>query len=169
MYRAAFILIAMVAAVLLPACGGSSDDLVIVDDVSVDGFPRDGTVRQAIEAFGQPSANESRYDQCLLTWRSLGVAMETYYTNAALDPCGPEGRHRSTTVKDPRWRTSDGLAIGDTLRKLRELYPEAEEDEPGKWWLTTRLFVGIQFPGLEASIKDGRVVSFKVYGPRALS
>lgn len=167
MYRGVSIVILATLALFVPAAV-AAPTFVIVRDVSVGGFPRDGKVQKAIAVFGQPATRESpRYDQCRLTWPSHGVTMWSYYTNATRDPCGPEGRHASTTVTDRRWRTSAGLKIGDPLRRLRQLYPRARKDAPGRWRLTTRMFAGVPFPGLEARIVNGRVASFTVYGPRS--
>lgn len=167
MYRAGVVL-AFAALVLAVPTAAAAPTFVIVRDVSVGGFPRDGKVAKAIAVFGQPATRESpRYDQCRLTWPSYGITMVTFYTNATLDPCGPEGRHTSTTVTNRRWRTSAGLKIGDPFWRMRQLYPRARKDAPGRWRLTTRMFAGLPFPGLEARIVNGRVVSFTVYGPRS--
>ncbi len=164
MYRAAIILLLALAFVPLAA---AETNYVIVGDLSIGGFPRTGTVQEAIEVFGTPASRENQaYDKCTLTWPSHGVVMETFYTNATLNPCGPEGRHVKTTVTDRRWRTSKGLRIGDSLRKLRQLYPKAKKEAPGRWRLITRPLAGLPYPGLEARIKNGRVTAFTVYGPR---
>lgn len=166
MYRA----VALVAALafLVPAAAAAEPTFVIVRDVSIGGFPRDGTVRRAIAVFGQPAKRENdAYDTCRISWPAYGVTMQTYYTNATLDPCGPDGRHASTTVTDRRWRTSAGLKIGDPLRRLRALYPRASKAAPGRWQLTTRMVAGLPFPGLEAKVVNGRIISLTVYGPRS--
>lgn len=164
MYRVAIVFV--IAIVLVPLAAAKTD-YVIVGDVSVGGFARDGTVQDAIRVFGAPATRENQaYDKCTVSWPSQGVVMETYYTNAASDPCGAKGRHVKTTVTDRRWRTDKGLRIGDSLRKLRQLYPKARKDAPGRWRVTTRSFAGLPYPGLEAQIKNGRVTSFTVYGPR---
>jgi hypothetical protein len=164
MYRAAIALALTLSFVPLAA---AKTTYVIVGDVSVGGFPRAGTVREAIEVFGTPAGRENQaYDKCTLTWPAHGVVMETFYTNATLDPCGPEGRHVKTTVSDRRWRTDKDLRIGDPLRKLRQRYPKAKKEAPGRWRLVTRPLAGLPFPGLEARITNGRVTSFTVYGPR---
>lgn len=166
MYRVG---VAVVLAVLVavPAALGKTD-YVIKGDVSVGGFPRDGTVQQAIAVFGRPTTRELvGFDTCTLSWRAHGVVMKTYYTLGTLDPCGPSGRHASTTVTTKRWKTSKGLDIGDPLRELRKLYPKAQKDAPGKWRLTTKPFAGIPYPGLEATVTNGRVVAFTVYGPKS--
>jgi hypothetical protein len=166
MYRAILVLLWLGLAVV-PAASAKTD-YVIVRDVSIGGFARTGTVRDAIRVFGRPTTRENQaYDVCTLTWRTHGVVMETYYTNATLDPCGPAGRHRKTTLTDRRWRTSDGLRIGDPLRRLRQLYPKARLDAPGTWRLTTRPFAGLPYPGVAAQVRNGRVVSFTVHGPRS--
>lgn len=165
MYRALSFVAAL--AFLVPTAA-AAPTFVIVRDVSVGGFPRDGRVQSAITVFGEPTVRQIEgFDKCHLEWPTLGVSMETYYTGGTTDPCGPEGRHASTTVTDRRWRTAVGLKMGDTLKKLRQLYPRAQRDEPGVWWLKTRSFAGFPFPGLEARIKNGHVVSFTVYGPRS--
>jgi hypothetical protein len=141
---------------------------LIVGDENVGGFPRFGTVRDAIRVFGQPTTRVSMaFDQCRLTWVSSGVTMKTYYTGAGLDPCGPNGRRASTTVTDPRWRTSAKLKLRDPRRRMRMLYPKAVRTRPGVWRLTARPFAGVALPGLEARIVNGRVASLTVYGPRS--
>lgn len=166
MYRR--VIIAAVAAGLVASTAAAAASFVIVRDESIGGFPRYGTVARAIQVFGQPALRESvAYDQCRLTWPALGITMNTYYTGATLDPCGPDGQHRSTTVTDRRWRTSVGLKLGDPLRRLRALYPKAKRSEVGVWRLTTRSFAGLAFPGLEAKVVNGSVVALTVYGPRS--
>jgi hypothetical protein len=161
------VLLATILAVLAAAAASAEPSYVIVRDVSIGGFRRDGTVASAIAVFGQPTSREQgRYDTCTLTWRDLGLTMETYYTNAQLDPCGPEGRHRRTTITSRRWRTSAGLRVGDSLRRLRGLYRRARRGGDGTWWLIRRSLAGFAFPGLAASVSNGRVVSLIVYGPR---
>lgn len=155
-------------ALALVATASAKTDYLIAGDVSVGGFARDGTLQEAIQVFGRPTTSELvGFDTCTLTWRAHGVVMRTYYTLGEQDPCGPLARHTSTTVTDRRWRTSKGLQIGEPLRELRKLYPKARKDAPGKWRLTTRAFVGIPYPGLEATVKNARVVSLTVYGPRS--
>lgn len=165
MYRAGLVLALLAVSV---ASASAAPTYVILRDESVGGFPRHGTVRDAIRVFGQPATRENvAIDQCRLTWPSSGVTMETYYTGAATDPCGPDGRHRSTTVTDPCWRTSAQLKLRDPLSRMRTLYPKAVRTRPGVWRLTTRPFAGVAFPGLEAKIANGRVASLTVYGPRS--
>lgn len=163
----------VLAAVLVCTLAGSAPaapgvrSFVIVRDVSIGGFPRDGNVERAEAVFGEPSGlRDAIYDRCTLVWRRLGLTMETYYSQGAVSPCGPAGRHVSTTVTDRRWRTSAGLRIGDSAAKLRRLYPKARDQGKGEWWLILRRFAGVELPGLSARVRVGRVVSLTLYGPR---
>lgn len=165
MHRHALV-VGLAALLLVPSAGGARS-FVIVRDVSIGGFPRDATVERAEAVFGQPTGWRDRiYDRCTLLWRTLGLEMETYYSQGALDPCGPSGRHVSTTATDRRWRTSKGLRVGDPAAKLRRLYPKASHQGKGEWWLILRPFAGIELPGLAARVQKGRVVSLTLYGPR---
>jgi len=168
MYRAIVVIVAF--AVLVPSASAKTD-YVIVRDASIGGFPRNGLVAKAIEVFGTPAERQIDGDNCRLSWGAHGVVMDTYYLNFGNEgpnPCGPQGRHKSTTVSDERWRTSKGLEIGDPLSKLRTMYPRAQKESPSAWRLTTRRSFGISFPSLEARVRRGRVASFIIYGPRTL-
>lgn len=121
--------------------------------------------------FGTPAARQIDGDTCKLTWGAHGVTMETFYLNLGNEgpnPCGPQGRHRSTTVSGEKWKTSKGLEIGDSLADLRKLYPRSLRETPVSWRLLTRREFGLSWPSLEAKVRGKRVVAFKVYGPRVL-
>lgn len=169
MYRA---IVAIVAFVVFVPSASAKTDYMIVRDASIGGFPRNGLVAQAIEVFGTPGARQIDDDNCTLSWGEHGVVMETYFLNFGNEgpnPCGPQGRHKKTTVTGERWRTSKELEIGDTVSKLRMLYPRAQKEAPNRWRLLTRRSFGISFPSLEATVRRGRIVSFTVHGPRVLS
>lgn len=168
MYRAIVVIAAF--AVLIPSASAKTD-YVIVRDASIGGFPRNGLVAQAIEVFGTPAERQIDGDNCRLSWGAHGVVMETYFLNfgnQGPNPCGPQGRHKATTVKGEKWRTSKGLEIGDPVTELRKLYPRAAKETASSWRLLTRREFGLSFSSLVATVKRGRVVSFTVYGPRAL-
>ena len=157
----------LLAALVVVPHVSAQRSFVIVRDVSIGGFPRAGDVRSAVAVFGEPSGFTDRiYDRCTLHWKALGLSMQTYYSQGALDPCGDSARHVSTTATDRRWRTSLGLRIGDPAAKLRRLYPKAQYQGKGEWWLTLRPFAGIELPGLAARVRNGRVASFTLHGPR---
>lgn len=169
MYRA-IVVVAIAFALLVPSASADTN-YEIVRDASIGGFPRNGLVAKAIEVFGAPAARQIDGDNCSLTWGEHGVVMETYFLNFGNEgpnPCGPQGRHKSTTVSGERWKTSKKLEIGDPLARMRMLYPRAQKEAPNRWRLLTRRSFGISFPSLEVTLKRGRVFSFKVYGPRTL-
>jgi hypothetical protein len=67
----------------------------------------------------------------------------------------------------PRWHTSRGLWVGDTVQKLRRIYPSAR-NRAGGWWIVTRrspVGTGSSYPGLLAQMRDGRVRAFVVRYP----
>jgi hypothetical protein len=147
--------------------GSAKQSFLIVRDVSIGGFPRGGLVGQAVDIFGPPSGTTNAvYDRCTVVWRHLGLTMETYYSQGAVSPCSDTGRHVSTTVTDRRWRTSQGLRIGDSASKLRRLYPKASNQGKGEWWMIVRPFAGVELPGLSARVRNRRVVSLTLFGPR---
>jgi len=162
--RRSFLLFAVLFA---GACGGSNGDFVIEGDESFGGFARDATVAQAVERFGEPESRNGAgsRDRCTLRWPSLGLTMETFEASSSERACGSEGKHVSSTLRGERWETSEGLKVGDPTARLRELYPGAVQ-QGNLWWLTTRQFVGLDFPGLEVRVENGSVVSFTVYGPK---
>lgn len=147
----------------------TSDDPVersflIVRDESIGGFPRDGTNQAAIELLGTPTARIPGFNQCTLEWPARGIKMETSLTGA--NPCGPEGKHLSTTVTDKRWETDAGLRIGDPAGRIQELYPDAgPPNSDGIVEIFTRDFSGLPLPSLTANVVKGRVTALTLYGP----
>lgn len=159
--------LAGIAAALAATAASATPTYVIVRDTSIGGFRRDGTVASAIAVFGDPTSRQPvGYDTCTLVWENHGVSMETYYPNASLDPCGDSARHRKTTITSRRWRTSAGLRVGDSLRRIRALYKRERRDVDRSWILIFRQWVGLPVPGLAATTRNGRVTSLIVYGPR---
>jgi hypothetical protein len=170
MHRAVVLAVASVAAAVAVATPSAAPapSFVITGDTSIAGFPRDGTMRRALALFGQPQIRDPfGYEACRLVWPVWGITMTVGSANNPVGACGPEAKHRQTTLTGRHWRTSAGLKIGDPLARLRQLYPKAFREKPGTWWLKTRSLAGLLFPGLEAKILKGRVASFTVHGPRA--
>ena len=139
----------------------------LVGDESIAGFPADGNTVQAIERFGPPSRRQDYgRGHCDFQWRSLGITITFVIEPVQQDPCGPDAWHDSTTVIDPRWSTDEGLRIGDPQTRLRELYPQASNDGQGVATLLTRQTAGLELPSLTARVRNGRVASLTLYGPR---
>lgn len=137
---------------------------LIVRDESIGGFPRDGTTQAAIELLGAPTARIAGFNQCTLEWPARGIKMESSLT--AANPCGPKGKHLSTTVTDKRWETDAGLKVGDPAARIQELYPDAGvPTSDGIVELFTRDFSGLPLPSLTATVANGRITAFTLYGP----
>jgi hypothetical protein len=131
---------------------------------------RNPTVGPAVAAFGRPSARRPRYggEGCEVFWRNIGLKIFfSYYGGGGKRAaCQPHrGVAKSALIRGPRadpWRTSRGVAIGDSLGRLESRYPNAIEFE-GAYWLATGytpIGEGSSYPVLEATIRSGSVFSF---------
>ena len=89
----------------------------------------DGTVNGAIDVLGRPTGRAPQRTDCMLTWAQHGVTMQFVYLGAG-DPCAL-GKFCSASIDGREWRTSTGLAAGDSVRQLWELYPRAREIPDG--------------------------------------
>jgi hypothetical protein len=172
---ALFSLAALALAVPAASAPASAPDLVVRGDNRIDDFrvKADGTLGGAVDALGRPSSVVRTSDvTCRVTWRRLGVRMG-FYNLGGLNPCGRRTGHFSNAVLHGlRWRTRIGLRIGDPVRRLRALYPNAQYRRDGNggrgWWLVVRespFGNGGTYPGLLARSRDGRVTAFVVRYP----
>jgi hypothetical protein len=168
----------LLAAVLLaPACSGKRSSLVI----RVDGPTttilgpydpiRHPTLAGATHAFGQPSKCE--YDQTV--WKRVGLRL-AFGGPANSRSCSSRGRQPLSEGGYAhlfgRWRTPVGLAVGDSVARLRKLYPQStlrQYDGAGGavtgWLLVTRAYRDPdrhRFPALVARTERGRVTGFVV-------
>ena len=132
---------------------------------------RAATLADFTRAFGRPSScriGSSRADAHVL-WRRRGIRGE--FTTLGGFPrrgdtaCSAPGSVHPDTVDviDRNWRTNRDLHVGDTLRRLRTLYPHATGRRHG-WWLVTRrndpLFG--TYGQLVADVRNGRVVYLRL-------
>jgi hypothetical protein len=176
--RAFFVPLSVLVAVLLAtACSEKRSSLVIRVDGPTTTIlgPYDPiqhpTLAGAIQAFGQPS-NCIEGDQ--IEWKRDGLRLP-FDAPEDSPPCGssrqpvPEGGYAQLS---DRWRTPNGLAVGDSVERLRELYPQAvlrRYDGAGGtvtgWWLVTRAYRDPDrhsVPGLIARTERGRVSAYVV-------
>ena len=136
------------------------------------------TLALADEAFGAS-------DHCFTTpngnnnsktlWSGYGIGGDFWtlggFTNpqtGQVDPSGNGCKYKnqifigSLTLTGHGWHTNLGLKIGDTVGRLRELYPAATQ-HAGQWWLLTKPWIGNTEVGLlDANIRNGRIASFIV-------
>ena len=172
----------LLAVGLLAGCGGDDDGEGAQPNetstapaeplvISVDGRTVDmagiGTAKpllaDGIRRFGPPSSQrEIDGSACHVRWP---MGMFTIYANlGGGEPCDPEsGRLQGGALTGERWRTAEGLAIGDPEAKLHELYPDAAADE-NRWTLATAEGPGGAETGiLSASIQEGKVIQIQTY------
>jgi hypothetical protein len=131
-----------------------------------------GTYREAVAAFGRPSARGSTYRSniCTVRWNHLGMDFGFVPSSS---PC-KDGSLRNTgwydaSLYDGRWTTSRGLSVGDSIVRLRALYPKArfynKPPEPPVWALVTVPHDGGPLAVLSATVWSGHVTSLELNYP----
>ena len=165
MHRVLLAALALACAAGAAAAPAPTPPLVIQGDRVVAGVPI-LTSRATIQArLGAPdSARRTGEYSCRLVWRRLGLTMSLLDLSTGR-PCRA-GVLQAATVTSRAWRTTKGLRVGDSVSRLRRLYPAARLRDPGfppwrGYWLVTRrtcVEVGAQpYPGLLARVGGGRV------------
>jgi hypothetical protein len=158
------LLVALVVALGTATLGSAATSRVIRGDEWISSFAvkKNGKLGGAVGAFGAPSSTKRGDGTCLVRWSSLGVTI-TFYNLGGQDACGRStGFFRSATISGRGWRTSQGLAIGNSLARVRALFPKAERHGT-RWWLVSRFTQATgRYPGLSASVHGGKVADFQV-------
>jgi hypothetical protein len=168
--------IAAIAVTLGVATSAGAHVFTIRGDWKIGSFlvKRDGTLGGAIDAFGRPGSRHRQGVSCTVRWPRHGLRI-VFYNLGGQRPCQPTTGHFSNArACGAHWETGRGLEIGDRLRRLRRLYPNAEfhSAEPGSWpagwWLIRRsspFGTNGSYPGLLARVRDRHVVAFHVRYP----
>jgi len=101
-------------------------------------------------------------------WRDLsvrGVFTTLGDIPAARDECHAPASVQPDTVDvfGPAWRTGRGLRVGDSVSRVRELYPRAGRHRDG-WWLVLRRKDPLwgTYGELVAGVRSGRIVFFRL-------
>ena len=122
----------------------------------------------AVKAFGLPSARApGGAGSCTVRWQGLGLAMT--FSSSEPAPCASSRLGRSVwfgaTASGVRWRTDRGLAVGDSLARLRRLYPQAylrARPSPAAWilvWIRGEVGPTVY---LQATLRSGRVTALEL-------
>jgi hypothetical protein len=111
----------------------------------------------AARAFGRPSALVAAGPTCSAHWSRLGLVIA--FAATAPEPCSAgalaaSGWHGATISAGP-WRTDLGLRLGDSVAKLRRLYPKAQAPA---WILVSAQGEVGRTVYLAARVRSGRVV-----------
>jgi hypothetical protein len=168
-----FIAIAAVLTALVVTTTAAAATFTIRGDWKMGSFAvkRDGTLRGAVDTFGQPSSKVRNGEVCTARWSQHGLRI-VFYNLGGHNPCrGRYGFFSNARAKGPHWKTNRGLAIGDSGSRLKNLYPKARFHAPEQgfwpagWWLVRResqFGTGGFYPGLLAHMHSGDVQAFYV-------
>jgi hypothetical protein len=168
--------VAVMAVMLIAAASASAHVFTIRGDWKMGSFAvkRDGTLRGAIAAFGQPGSRDRNGSVCTVRWGRHGLKI-VFYNLGGKNPCRPAfGFFSKARAKGPHWRTGLGLEVGAWRGRLKNLYPNARHHRaergfwPAGWWLVRRwspIGTGGYYPGLLTQMADRRVAAFHVRYP----
>jgi hypothetical protein len=130
-----------------------------------------GAYRKAVAAFGRATARGTdtpESNTCTVRWEAQGVDVGFAW---APGPCRARNLVRATwsgmRLFGSRWKTSEGLRVGDSVARIKLLYPRARHvsrpPTPAEWWLVSQRNgeLGVQ-PLLVAEVGAGRVIALRV-------
>lgn len=152
---------------VMPA-SAASPLYVIQGDRAVGGLPiARGTLAQARQRFGTPSTVRARASgvECNAVWNRIGLRLA--FLDFSGRACQDGVLVTATITSRSAWRTALGLRVGDSVARVRQLYPRATLHPASPpwtgYWLVTRRTcaeVGaIPYPGLLARVRGGRVTA----------
>jgi hypothetical protein len=79
--------------------------------------------KNAIRAYGRPDRRDQ--NGCGNIWRRLGLRLITADFGGG-PPCAKRTRIQQIEITSKKWVTERGLRVGDSLDRVRELYPELQ-------------------------------------------
>jgi hypothetical protein len=159
------LLLATAMAVSAGAASAASAPLLIRGDASIGGLQIGrGSPAGARSYFGNPSGSRSLPPSaCVMSWKPIGLTL-TFLDLSGGMACKTGALVTATVTSPSHWRTLVGLRVGDSVSRLKQLYPAAVSKGTGGgrgYWLITRHACqevgGAPFPGLLARVRDGRV------------
>jgi len=165
--RAFLVAVAATVFLAMPA-SAASPPYVIQGDRAVGGLQiARGTLAQARQRFGAPSSVRARASgvECNAAWNRIGLRLA--FLDFSGRACQDGVLVTATITSRSAWRTAVGLRVGDSVARIRQLYPRASLHPASPpwtgYWLVTRRTcaeVGaIPYPGLLARVRRGRVTA----------
>ncbi len=122
----------------------------------------DGTFAGLTRAFGTATALRHVPTGCRATWPRMGLSADLYNLGAG----GRCKYFHHAVLTGSRWKTANGLRIGDSSSKARRLFPRARKHRAWLWLISRTYAVGpYRYPGLAALIRAGRVAALRVEYP----
>jgi hypothetical protein len=123
--------------------------------------PARGTYVQAAAAFGRAtSCRALAGKKSKATWSSIGLTIQFIATTGGVCQGASGAQLQTLTATGSRWRTSKGLAVGDPVSKLEQLYPGATASA-GTYRLA-KLDRATNHAALTAMVRAGRVTGFSL-------
>jgi hypothetical protein len=134
------------------------------------------TLGRAIRAFGYPTGVRRYWggNGCRVSWPLIGLVIQ-FANFGGYDACSRRyGLAQSAAIRGEsgeHWRTSRGLRIGHSVRRLHRSYPFAEQHGRRSWWLVIgKTFIGPSCDGgpcpyavLSAGVREGRLSTFRLW------
>jgi hypothetical protein len=118
-----------VALVAVAAAAAATTHVFVVRaDVAIGAYAvrRDGSLAGAVRVFGEPASRRHVFSlgDCRVVWPEHGPTIE-FYNLGGQNACGPNGRFGRAYLRGRHWMTTKHLNVGESIRKLRRLYPNA--------------------------------------------
>jgi hypothetical protein len=133
---------------------------------------QDPTLGAAIDVFGTPDSKRSLDggNACIVRWRDVGLKV-TFANFGSADACTWKGGLAQVADirgdNTERWRTNEGLRIGDSEARLRDRYPNAARHGSYWWLVTATTYIGCEdgcpYGVLRAKVVEGDVRAFMVW------
>jgi hypothetical protein len=166
---------AVAAVAVLSVPTATAHTFAIQGDIKIGAYAvkADGSLAGVIRAFGRPETLRRSFSgkACRGVWPQHGLTV-FFYNLGGTDACRRDGGRFSRAIaRGDHWMTTKRLRIGDSVRRVRALYPRArfERGEPGfwpsGWWLLRRYSIygeGRYYPGLLAEVRAGKIAAFHV-------
>ena len=165
------VICAVVTASVLAETASADPTYLIRKDTDIGGFKltSDATLRAAIDAYGAPTSRLPYEGQaCIVVWSEFGIRINFSHV-VSMTPCDGRGCHSETTLTSSKWKTDKGLHVGDSLKRLRQVYRRAKLFISQRWTLISRPFAGTRLPTLLPTVNKGRIVAFVIRSPWLLS
>jgi hypothetical protein len=122
--------------------------------------PVRGTYAQAASAFGRAtSCRVLPGRKTRATWTSIGLTIQ-FIGGTGTCTTSSAAQLQTLSVTGTRWRTSRGLAVGDLVSKLQQLYPAAVEHL--QTWSLEKRDRGQSHAVLTATVRSGRVAGLSL-------
>ena len=124
---------------------------------------RNPTLGAALDAYGVPNFRQRvSGTSCRVGWNGPGVKIlvANFGGGGACRPA--RGRAQTARAFGDRWRTAKGLRVGQSLARLRAMYPAATQHGRVWWLVTAQSPIGTphRYPVLAAAVRGGTVRSF---------